>query len=70
MLSEASSLLHKVIGHRAIGVVYDPKLERFGNYVPSSMADRYDAFVHLDQTTALQPLPIHKPVATEALFSS
>lgn len=70
MLSETSSLLHKVIGHRAIGVVYDPKLERFGNYVPSSMADRYDAFIHIDQTTALQPLPIHKPVATEALFSS
>ena len=69
MLSDASSILHTVIGHRAIGVVYEPAHERFGNYVPSSMADRYDAFVHLDRTTALQPLPILQPVATDALFS-
>ncbi|MFB7816668.1 erythromycin esterase family protein [Paenibacillus chitinolyticus] len=63
ILFEASSVLQTVIGHRAIGVVYDPNHEQFGNYVPSSMKDRYDAFVHLDRTTALHPLPILRPVA-------
>ena len=48
--------LRTSIHHRAIGVVYTPENERFGNYVPSVMAQRYDAFVYLDQTTALHPL--------------
>jgi len=43
-------------GHRAIGVVYDPDAERFGNYVPSRLKARYDAFVFLDATQALHPL--------------
>lgn len=42
--------------HRAIGVVYNPYREKYGNYVPSVMANRYDAFVYLDQTKALHPL--------------
>jgi erythromycin esterase-like protein len=48
---------HKEIGHRAIGVVYNPKYEYPGNYVPSLMAERYNAFIFLDKTTALHPLP-------------
>lgn len=44
------------IRHRAIGVVYDPRREKYGNYVPSVIANRYDAFVYLDETTALHPL--------------
>ncbi|TDH29016.1 erythromycin esterase family protein [Segetibacter sp. 3557_3] len=44
------------IGHRAVGVVYNPALESYGNYVPSRMTNRYDAFIHLDQTRALHPL--------------
>lgn len=43
-------------GHRAIGVVYDPAHERWGNYVPTILPLRYDAFVYLDRTTALHPL--------------
>ena len=42
--------------HRAIGVVYRPSRERWGNYVATRLADRYDAFCHLDRTTALTPL--------------
>jgi erythromycin esterase-like protein len=49
---------HKEFGHRAIGVVYNPQYEYLGNYVPSKMTDRYDAFVYLDETTALHPLHI------------
>ncbi len=44
-------------GHRAIGVVYRPDRER-GNYVPSVLSKRYDAFIHLDKTRALHPLKI------------
>lgn len=46
--------------HRAIGVVYHPGREHWGNYVPSVMAERYDAFVFVDRTEALHPLiPAH-----------
>lgn len=44
------------IRHRAIGVVYNPHREKYGNYVPSVMSRRYDGFVYLDKTTALHPL--------------
>jgi erythromycin esterase-like protein len=44
------------IRHRAIGVVYDPEREQYGNYVPTRLSQRYDAFIFLDQTKALHPL--------------
>ncbi|HEY8269389.1 MAG TPA: erythromycin esterase family protein [Pseudobdellovibrionaceae bacterium] len=45
-------------GHRAVGVVYHPRFEVHGrNYVPTVMAKRYDAFVFVDQTTALRSIP-------------
>ena len=43
-------------GHRAIGVVYHPEYEQYGNYVPSVLPRRYDAFIFLDTTRALHPL--------------
>jgi erythromycin esterase-like protein len=43
-------------GHRAIGVVYHPEYERFGNYVPTVLPRRYDAFLFLHETQALHPL--------------
>lgn len=46
----------EVRDHRAIGVVYHPQFESFGNYVPTVLPRRYDAFVYLDQTHALRPL--------------
>lgn len=46
------------IGHRAIGVVYNPLHERYGNYVPTVVPLRYDAFIYLDKTKALHPLHI------------
>ncbi len=50
--------LTNYIGHRAIGVVYNPEHERFGNYVPTILPKRYDAFIFLDETTALHPIHI------------
>lgn len=52
--------LDEPIGHRAIGVVYDPGAERWGNYVPTLVAQRYDAFLYIDETRAVDPL--HMPV--------
>ena len=49
----------KKLGHRAIGVVYHPERERFGNYVATLLPSRYDAFIFLDKTQALHPLKIH-----------
>jgi len=43
-------------GHRAIGVVYHPEGERRGNWVPTVIGGRYDAFVSFDDTEALTPL--------------
>jgi erythromycin esterase len=55
-------------GHRAIGVVYNPEYEKHGNYVPTSLPSRYDAFVFFDKTQALHPLHVpdeeHSPPAT------
>jgi len=44
--------------HRAIGVIYDPAHERYGNYVPTVLPRRYDAFLYLDETRALHPLHV------------
>lgn len=52
------SPLTQVKGHRAIGVVYDPEIEHRGNYVPTSLANRYDAFIFLDHTNAITPLNV------------
>jgi erythromycin esterase-like protein len=52
------SQLSQVRDHRAIGVVYDPDIEHRGNYVPTSLSKRYDAFVYLDYTHSVSPLNV------------
>ena len=54
-LEEAEPFLTP-LGHRAIGVVYNPVYESFGNYVPTVLPERYDAFLYLFETEALHPL--------------
>ncbi|HYO05510.1 MAG TPA: erythromycin esterase family protein [Phototrophicaceae bacterium] len=46
----------KPMGQRAIGVVYNPKYEKYGNYVPTKLPSRYDALLFIDKTNALSPL--------------
>src|SRR5687768_11292851 len=53
-----SAFAGKRIGHRAIGVVYRAAYESRGNYVPSILPQRYDAFIFIDKTKALHPLHI------------
>jgi erythromycin esterase-like protein len=56
--------LLEIRGQRAIGVVYHPQYEHYGNYVPTVLPHRYDAFLYLDRTQALHPL--HIPARKEA----
>jgi hypothetical protein len=44
-------------------VVYDPRLEHWGNYVPTLLPRRYDAFLFIDETHAVDPL--HMPVRVD-----
>ncbi len=53
-------LFNQTIGHRAIGVVYNPMYEQYGNYVPSVMSERYDAFIYINTTNALHPLEVER----------
>lgn len=48
--------LDAVIDHRAIGVVYNPRAERWGNYVPTIAPRRYDAFIFTDASRAVDAL--------------
>ena len=57
-----SSLLESK-GQRAIGVVYNPSYERYGNYVETILPIRYDAFLFIDETHALHPL--HMPISMD-----
>jgi erythromycin esterase-like protein len=52
--------LERRLDHRAIGVVYRPERERWGNYVPTVLGERYDAFLYLEDTSPLQPLHLER----------
>ncbi|MCI3922263.1 erythromycin esterase family protein [Paenibacillus sp. TRM 82003] len=57
-----------IVPHRAIGVVYHPSRERYGNYVPSNMAERYDAFIHIDDSKALRPIELPRRPVTAGSY--
>lgn len=56
---KGNDLFNKHIGHRAVGVVYHPKYERIGNYVPSILPERYDAFIFFDTTEGLHAMDVY-----------
>jgi erythromycin esterase-like protein len=41
---------------RAIGVIYRPDIERVSHYFEARLPDQFDAVLHIDETTALEPL--------------
>lgn len=63
--SKLSEDLKRPLGHRAIGVVYHPERDSYGNFVPTYLAQRYDVFLFFDETTALHPLHITETAANE-----
>ncbi|MDP9396928.1 MAG: erythromycin esterase family protein [Actinomycetota bacterium] len=56
--------LREELDHRAIGVVYAPHRERRGNYVPTVLGSRYDAFLYVGVTDALHPLHLEPEAAS------
>jgi erythromycin esterase-like protein len=43
---------------RAIGVIYRPETERISHYFHARIGEQYDALIHLDETTAVEPLEV------------
>ena len=41
---------------RAIGVIYRPESERLSHYFEARLPEQFDAVLHIDETTALEPL--------------
>jgi erythromycin esterase-like protein/predicted phosphoribosyltransferase len=48
--------LHGLRLQRAIGVIYRPETERISHYFHARISRQFDAVIHLDETTALEPL--------------
>ncbi len=48
--------LHGPLLERAIGVIYRPETERVSHYFQARLATQFDFVVHLDRTTADEPL--------------
>lgn len=63
--ADRPDLLTDELDHRAIGVVYHPERERLGNYVPTVLGDRYDAFCWFDATQGVHPLHTRRPGVPE-----
>lgn len=45
--------------------MYSPDRERWGNYVPTVLGRRYDAFLYFDDTAPLHPLHLEPPAEGE-----
>ena len=56
---ERHKLYQTAVQHRAIGVVYNPAMEKHSNYVPSILSQRYNALLFFDETRALHPLHLY-----------
>jgi erythromycin esterase-like protein len=54
--SEIKNLLRKPLLERAIGVIYRPQTERQSHYFMARVAEQFDAVIHFDQTSAVEPL--------------
>jgi erythromycin esterase len=63
-------LLTEELDHRAIGVVYHPERERWGNYVPTVLGERYDAFCWFDESRAVHPLHLRADAREPETFPS
>lgn len=54
--NEAVTILSSERLERAIGVIYRPETERLSHYFHVSLPDQFDAIIHIDRTSALEPL--------------
>lgn len=58
-------VLAERLGHRAIGVVYDPGRDYLRNYVPTVLGARYDAFCWFEETRPVHPLHVRRVDVSE-----
>ncbi|WP_431239780.1 erythromycin esterase family protein [Mycolicibacterium aichiense] len=56
---EAVGPLDTVRLGRAIGVIYQPATERHSHYYHVRPGEQFDAIIHIDRTTALEPLELN-----------
>lgn len=59
LLTENELSCHKLTPYRlqrAIGVIYIPEAERRSHYFFTRLPQQFDAIIHIDQTTAVEPL--------------
>ena len=54
--SRMAEALAKPRLERAIGVIYRPETERASHYFEARLTDQFDAVIHIDQTSAVEPL--------------
>jgi len=52
----AAETLRRPMLERAIGVIYRPETERVSHYFEASLAEQFDAVIHVDETRAVEPL--------------
>jgi erythromycin esterase len=58
----SKSLATNHIRQRGVGAVYNPKTDAYSGYVYSLIPRRYDAFIYIDETSAVHPLPINAQI--------
>jgi len=56
---EVRSHLLKARLERAIGVIYRPATERLSHYFDAKLPEQFDAVLHFDETSAVEPLAIN-----------
>jgi erythromycin esterase-like protein len=61
--SEHTAALAERRLERAIGVIYRPQTERLSHYFEADLPRQFDAYIHLDETRALEPLERTSPWA-------
>ncbi len=58
MFSRAALRLAAPCLERRIGVIYKPETERWSHYVAARIREQFDAVVHIDETSAVEPLEL------------
>ncbi|HEX4818999.1 MAG TPA: erythromycin esterase family protein, partial [Acidimicrobiales bacterium] len=54
--ADGADVFHGPLLERAIGVIYRPDTERPSHYFNAYLRPQFDAVIHLDRTTAVEPL--------------
>lgn len=70
---DAEAILDRPRLERGVGMVYRPETERVSHYFESRLPRRFDAVIHVDHTTAvepLDPLPEWEPFRTAGISPS